>query len=450
MNQAESLTVERSKALDVIRTLAADEKNGNSLPRSFDQNAEKQIHQEDDNDLEPFNIDAYKPASEEILTKLLNQAEFYFSDSNVLKDKFLMKTIQSSKGGFVSIKLLSSFRRMQSISKDWRDLAYALRRAQKLELNAAGNKIRRKDPLPQWDDSVFDKTIVALNFQIPEVSVNAIKLIFGKYGDVTLVRVLQPGKILPEDLQPFATKHPEFTTRVCAVVEFGKEEHAQNAIQNIGSNEDGKRMMVLPLRGDFSSVPGLAGELDKNENVKIIRPSSKGKENAFGRTAITVDSSPSSSPSTRRKKTNSRSSGGGSGGIAIPDKRRLDSLNRGSPVRSPAGGGRSSPRPASYVGSMDDRSQERYENRTPAKMIPGRMQHHRGTPVGSPDVRGRGADESPLSCSPGSLGTSPWIRRRALLEQMDPSSSPGRNLITVTRQPRGPDGGKGFNVLRSQ
>lgn len=54
---------------------------------------------------------------------------------------------------------------MQAISKDWRDLAFALRRSEKLELNPAGNKIRRKDPLPQWDDSVFDRTVIATNLQ---------------------------------------------------------------------------------------------------------------------------------------------------------------------------------------------------------------------------------------------------------------------------------------------
>jgi len=453
--QAPSEAIERSKAIDVVPASSAQQIVGDtpSLTEHHMPKAGADAQQEEDDDIEPLNLETYEPASEEILSKLLAQAEFYFSDSNVLKDKFLMKNIQKNKGGFVSVKLLSSFRRMQAISKDWRDLAYSLRRAEKLELNAAGNKIRRKDPLPQWDDSVFDRTVIAINLQIPEVSVSAVKSIFGKCGAVTLVRVLQPGKVLPDDLKQFAPKHPELSTRVCAVVEFAKDDEAKKALNELGGKGDWRGMHVLSLRG-----PGLQGDqavelgtdvlLEKGDGVKIVRPSQKGKENVAGKTVVTIESSPNSSPSTsRRKKTSSRSgAGSGSGGIPIPDKHKLDAFGgRGSPSRSPAGG-RRSPKPSSYVGSGDE---DRFDIRTTPKPIPGRMQQHRGTPIGSPDMRSRGAEESPLSCSPASLGTSPWIRRRALMEQADPSSSPGRNLITVTRQPRGPNGSKGFSGLRS-
>jgi len=461
MDQAASSahTIERSKAIDVIPTPNAEGKVGGTpsltehpVGKAEGHETGAQEGEEADDDCDPFNIDTYQPTSEEILAKLLTQAEFYFSDSNVLKDKFLMKNIQKNKGGFVSVKLLSSFRRMQAISKDWRDLAFALRRSERLEVNGAGNKVRRKDPLPQWDDSVFDRTVVAINLQIPEVSVNAVKTIFGKCGSVTLVRVLQPGKILPDDLKQFAPKHPELSTRVCAVVEFSKDEEAQKALKELGGKDDWRGMQVLPLRG-----PGLPAEaleigadafLDKGDGAKIVKPGSKGKENMAGRTVVTIDSSPSSSPSSRRKKTSSRSHGG-SGGIPIPDRHKLDAYGgRGSPCRSPAGGRRSPTKPSSYTGSGDETGQDRFDNRTTPKPIPGRMQQHRGTPIGSPDARTRGADESPLSCSPTSLGTSPWVRRRALMEQTDPSSSPGRNLITVTRQPRGPNGSKGFSGSR--
>lgn len=70
------------------------------------------------------------------------------------------------------------------------------------------------------------------------------KTIFGKCGAVTLVRVLQPGKVLPEDLRPFAPKHPELNCRVCAVVEFAKEEEAQKAIKELGGKEDWRAMQV--------------------------------------------------------------------------------------------------------------------------------------------------------------------------------------------------------------
>lgn len=146
----------------------------------------------------------------------------------------------------------------------------------------------------------------------------------------------------------------------------------------------------MPLRGP--GLPEHALQLgndplsEKGDGVKIIRPGSKGKENMAGKTVVTIDSSPSSSPSTRRKKTSSRSGGGGSGGIPIPDKHKLDAYGgRSSPCRSPAGG-RRSPKPSSYTGSGDEFGSDRFDNRTTPKPIPGRMQQHRGTPIGSPDV----------------------------------------------------------------
>lgn len=72
----------------------------------------------------------------------------------------------------------------------------------------------------------------------------AVKSIFGKCGSVMLVRVLQPGKSLPDDLKEFAPKHPEFATRVCAVVEFAKEDEAQKAFGEFGGKFDSNRMLV--------------------------------------------------------------------------------------------------------------------------------------------------------------------------------------------------------------
>lgn len=73
------------------------------------------------------------------------------------------------------------------------------------------------------------------------------KTIFSKYGDVTLVRVLQPGKNLPEDLQQFAPKHPELSTRVCAVVELAKEEQVQKAIKELSGSNDWRGMQVWTI-----------------------------------------------------------------------------------------------------------------------------------------------------------------------------------------------------------
>ena len=50
------------------------------------------------------------------------QVEFYFSDANICKDKFLLKHVKRNKEGFVSLKLISSFKRIKHLTKDWRQV----------------------------------------------------------------------------------------------------------------------------------------------------------------------------------------------------------------------------------------------------------------------------------------------------------------------------------------
>jgi len=97
-----------TKAMDVIptTTTTADTIGDTQSPiehrldKVDGQDGDTEQGQEEDeteDDGDQLNLDSYQPASEEILAKLLTQAEFYFSDSNVLKDKFLMKNIQKIK-----------------------------------------------------------------------------------------------------------------------------------------------------------------------------------------------------------------------------------------------------------------------------------------------------------------------------------------------------------------
>ena len=48
--------------------------------------------------------------------------EFYFSDANITKDKFLLKHVKRNKEGFVSLNLISSFKRVKHLTKDWRQV----------------------------------------------------------------------------------------------------------------------------------------------------------------------------------------------------------------------------------------------------------------------------------------------------------------------------------------
>lgn len=67
----------------------------------------------DREDLEP----EWKPPDEELIRKLVDQIEFYFSDENLEKDAFLLKHVRRNKLGYVSVKLLTSFKKVRLASQ---------------------------------------------------------------------------------------------------------------------------------------------------------------------------------------------------------------------------------------------------------------------------------------------------------------------------------------------
>ncbi len=63
--------------------------------------------------------------------------EFYFSDANILKDAFLLKHVRRNRQGYVSLKLITSFKKVKSLTKDYRVTAYSLRLSEKLEVGGS-------------------------------------------------------------------------------------------------------------------------------------------------------------------------------------------------------------------------------------------------------------------------------------------------------------------------
>jgi len=80
--------------------------------------------------------------------KILTQVEFYFSNSNLPFDNFL-KNIVDAQQGWVSIELLTSFKRMQALQVDVPTVVTALRKSKELlEVDPDGKNVKRRLPLP--------------------------------------------------------------------------------------------------------------------------------------------------------------------------------------------------------------------------------------------------------------------------------------------------------------
>lgn len=188
----------------------------------------------------------------ELREKIVQQVEWYFSDENLLKDSFLMKHINRNKQGFVSLKLVASLRKVKALSKDWQVVLQSLRESTTLALNEEGTKVRRLQPAPQVDYTHTGRTILVANYPSNEPTIQEIEQLFGKHGEVTLVRILHPGRAIPLDVKPCRANHPVLGKELCILVEFESVEGAKKACKKYRSEQswrDEVKVELLDVKG---------------------------------------------------------------------------------------------------------------------------------------------------------------------------------------------------------
>ncbi|CAH8874109.1 unnamed protein product [Trichobilharzia szidati] len=173
-----------------------------------------------------------EPNLEKISGEIVRQCEFYFSDANILKDLFLLKQVKSSTDGWVKLNIVANFKKMQALSTDHDFIRKALAKSSKLELSENGERIRRRDPLPEWDKSVYGRSIILSDFpDDADVTCEGIKQFYmDKNRPPELVRVFLPGRKVSSDLKRTQILHPQLGVKISAIVEFADRPSALEAI----------------------------------------------------------------------------------------------------------------------------------------------------------------------------------------------------------------------------
>ncbi|KAK6294384.1 hypothetical protein J4Q44_G00352140 [Coregonus suidteri] len=369
--------------------------------------------------------ESWQPPDPELTQKLVAQIEYYLSDENLEHDAFLLKHVRRNKLGFVSVKLLTSFKKVKHLTRDWRTTAYALRHSTILELNDEGRKVRRRSTVPVFaSESLPSRMLLLSELQSwPELGVamecgagdgseggatqqeQLMKLLlkaFGTYGAIASVRVLKPGKDLPADLKKLSGRYTQLGTEECAIVEYEEVEAAVKANEAVGSEEGtgslGLKVVLIGTKPPKKKVPrsvSVRRELArKSRSVNKLSPTGGGAtfQNNHLSPAVSPRTSPWSSPR------------------ASPCSQRKSPHSHKSPLASE-----------------------------------GRL---------SPEAGRRWADySSDSSLTPSG---SPWVQRRRQVasQESSPVGSPmlGRKIQGadglppgVMRLPRGPDGTRGFH-----
>eukprot|EP00698_Gefionella_okellyi_P018661 TRINITY_DN5624_c0_g1_i1.p1 TRINITY_DN5624_c0_g1~~TRINITY_DN5624_c0_g1_i1.p1 ORF type:complete len:339 (+),score=60.95 TRINITY_DN5624_c0_g1_i1:55-1071(+) len=118
--------------------------------------------------------------------KIRKQVEFYFSDSNYPRDKFLRGEAAKDADNWVPISVLLTFKRLAQLTTDVSAIAGAVQESNVCEVSKEGDRIRRRGDLPDVDDSV-SRTIYAKGFA-DDFEIEVAQGVFAQYGQVLSVR----------------------------------------------------------------------------------------------------------------------------------------------------------------------------------------------------------------------------------------------------------------------
>lgn len=388
-------------------------------------------------------------ADNELSQKILTQVEYYFSDENLVKDSFLMQRINRDKRGYVDLKLIASFKKMKKLTRDINIIAAALRNSSKLEVNKAGTMVRRIAALPVTNEEAAAlKTVVAVNFS---ESGNLAEQ-FGSCGTVTRVRIVSKDDTVPSDVRKHLKRSLVDGGRAAtamAFIEYDDNRCAQAACENLTDSSDWRHglhvsMLVPKSLERKSSSNKFSPVKDGNaSDVKSLPPEPIESETQSSRIKKKANRKNQSRVEAILKGESAGYSSSGSETEGQEEPKVSGSKRRPQRAGSPRGG-------SSPVG---------YSNFAQSVLA-----HNKISLVDDLHGEARSRSGSTGAIEYGSRGISPWVQRRLQAAQHQSKSaessvtdlsagdsvSPTKppEVITVLRQPRGPDGTRGFNLLR--
>lgn len=118
----------------------------NEEPENRDEQGAKRVKLEDEVPLDTLH------------EKVSKQIEYYFSDVNVIKDKFLQEEFKKQEG-WVQLATLLKFARLKELTNDEAVVAKALKESNSdvIEFDESQKQVRRKNPMP--DPENFQKQL---------------------------------------------------------------------------------------------------------------------------------------------------------------------------------------------------------------------------------------------------------------------------------------------------
>lgn len=390
----------------------------------------------------------------------------------------MLKHVRRNRLGYVSLKLVTSFRKVKPLTRDHRAVAYSLRQlSEKLEVNEEGTKVRRRDPLPDFDETTPSRSVIVAGLPMEVPTMENISEMLTGTGEIVSIRIWRAGKPLPSDVKKHVNNlGAEYLTTACAVLEFDAHESAVKACENLAkvgnSEQEGKMVAALlaASKGDKAKKPEKgAGQVqkqqaDREHTNEKWRDGGKGKSSK-SKGSATSDWRKSARVDELTQEVDNDSAGSESDASAenwrAPKRNIADAKmsrsslspqvdpNRLSPGQSPRTTPKSSPKSSPRT---SPNARRRTLGTSPLAVENDERRKSEGngsSPSHSPWVQRRLKAQAEASISPlagNTPGSSPRLVRKAGNEDGTLSGVASRfsDAAGVIRQPKGPDGTRGF------
>jgi len=142
-------------------------------------------------------------------SEVVRQIEYYFSDENLPKDKFMQKNLD--KEGFMTVETLATFPKLKKRGIDCDFIKNALKQSTILDVHEDGTKVKRKVPMREESRTIY------VSYLPKDSDRESVSGIFGTCGTIKRID-------LPTDKETGVIKGIAF-------VEFETKEEVQNALK---------------------------------------------------------------------------------------------------------------------------------------------------------------------------------------------------------------------------
>lgn len=199
----------------------------------------------------------------QLYENILKQMEFYFSDANLSKDRFLGDLVK--RNPYVPIELFLKFNKIRTLTQDINDIAKAMKNSTLLELSDDRLKVKRKTPILPYD---ADSRTVYVESIPGTASREWLERVFSDYGHVAYISL--PKFKNSQKIKGFA------------FIEFNKPEDAQKCISTF--TKMGCKLPTCMPPEDLSSIKMFSvdeqahGMVDNKEDKEGYEPPKKKKK----------------------------------------------------------------------------------------------------------------------------------------------------------------------------